>query len=382
MKDIKVLFMHNSMTWYRIPFFIELSKICNVKYMFTKVKESESLYKGLKDEESNLGNIDYEIVENKFKIAWKSLKAARTYEYDIILVTVLDSFDQIFEAFTCAIIAKLRRKKVAYFWERWDAPKEYLSNSKRFKCFVYRILMKMLGLLVDTNVVPGVKAKEYFMSTNIPESKITIAHDASTINIKEKTKEVRKEIGIPSDKKVILYFGRIVQFKGLDVLIKAFAKLNYKNSFLLICGEGPYKDECIALANKLGIRNIYFQGLVQPKDRYSYFAESNIFVLPNRFHNGWVEIWGLSTNEAMEIGKPVISTTANGGAYDLIKDGHNGFMVEQNNVDELVEAMKKILDNEELEESMGINSKNIIESEYSYKHMAEGFKKAFYLPFK
>ena len=234
MKDIKVLFMHNSMTWYRIPFFIELSKICNVKYMFTKVKNSETLYKGMKDENSDLKDIDYEIVENKFNIAWKSLKAAISYDYDIILVTVLDSFDQIFEAFTCAIIAKIRRKKVAYFWERWDAPKEYLSNSKRFKCFVYRMLMKLLALFVDTNIVPGSKSKEYFMSTGIPESKITIAHDASTINVKEKTREIRKEIGIPSDKKIILYFGRIVQFKGLDVLIKAFAKLKYKNAFLLI----------------------------------------------------------------------------------------------------------------------------------------------------
>lgn len=382
MKDIKVLFMHNSMTWYRIPFFIELSKICNVKYMFTKVKNSEILYKGMKDENSDLKDIDYEIVENKFNIAWKSLKAARSYDYDIILVTVLDSFDQIFEAFTCAIIAKIRRKKVAYFWERWDAPKEYLSKSKRFKCFVYRMLMKLLALFVDTNIVPGSKSKEYFMSTGIPESKITIAHDASTINIKEKTREIRKEIGIPSDKKIILYFGRIVQFKGLDVLIKAFAKLKYKNAFLLICGEGPYKNECIDLANNLKLKNVYFQGLVQPKDRYSYFTESNIFVLPNRFYDGWVEIWGLSTNEAMEMGKPVISTTANGGAYDLIKDGYNGFMVEQNNEDELAEAIEKILENDELEKSMGINSKKIIESEYSYKDMAKGFKRAFYLPFK
>ena len=82
------------------------------------------------------------------------------------------------------------------------------------------------------------------------------------------------------------------------------------------------------------------------------------------------------------MGKPVISTTANGGAYDLIKDGYNGFMVEQNNEDELAEAIEKILENDELEKSMGINSKKIIESEYSYKDMAKGFKRAFYLPFK
>ena len=74
----------------------------------------------------------------------------------------------------------------------------------------------------------------------------------------------------------------------------------------------------------------------------------------------------------MSLGKPVISTDAVGGAYDLIKQGVNGYMVRQKNIDELYQALIKVLSNKKLKKKMGRESKRVIESNFTYEKMAQG----------
>ena len=61
----------------------------------------------------------------------------------------------------------------------------------------------------------------------------------------------------------------------------------------------------------------------------------------------------------MSVGKPVIATTAVGAAPEYVRDGVNGFVVEEKNIEELYKALYKILTNEGLEREMGIKSKEI-----------------------
>lgn len=380
-KRNKILFIHNSVTWYRIPFFKELNKICDVKFIFSKVIKLKKDYKGIETDYKELEYLNYEITPNYMGISWASMKRSLLEDYDTIVVTVLDSWDQVIEAFICAIIAKVRRKKVAYFWERWDPPKEEMIFRRRIKSKIYRILLRCLSLFIDVYISPGKKSKEYFINNGINKDKIVIAPDASMLEVSEKKLDIRKKLNISNDKKIILYFGRIEEYKGLDVLIKAFSKLEKKcdNVFLLICGDGDYSEYCKELSNTLKVENILFSGIIQPEERYHYYSSCNIFVLPNKYERGAVEIWGLSTNEAMSVGKPVISTIANGGAYDLIKNGFNGYMIDQDNPEELFDSLYKIISNEKLEFQMSKNAKNYIYSNFSYENMAEGFKKAFSL---
>lgn len=86
--------------------------------------------------------------------------------------------------------------------------------------------------------------------------------------------------------------------------------------------------------------------------------------------------WVFVLNEAMMHGKPVIATTAVGGAYDLIKDGINGFIIPEKNVDELSRAIKKILDDPSLQRKMGEASLKIINEGFTYEKMVEAFRKA------
>lgn len=383
-EDLKVLFIHNSITWYRIPLFIEINKICNVRFVFSKVLKMNKNYKNITTEYGDLNGLNYVITPNWLGISWGSIREVINGDYDVVLVTVLDSIDQIFEAYLCTIIARLRKKKVAYFWERWDAPKEKMIFRRRVKAALYKLAFKLLYKHVDTFICSGSKSKEYFLENGVKESKITIASDASIVSEKKLVRDIKKELAINDDCKVILYFGRIERYKGLDILIKAFAKLNLKikNSFLLVCGDGEFKEECINLANELKCNSIIFKGVIQPEERYDYFSASNIFVLPNKFDKGAVEVWGLSINEAMSVGIPVISTTANGAAYDMIKNGFNGYLIEEDNVEELNSVLEKMISNPKLTKIMGNNAKRYVEENFSYEKMALGFKNGFNRAFK
>ena len=100
---------------------------------------------------------------------------------------------------------------------------------------------------------------------------------------------------------------------------------------------------------------------------------ADIFVLPSTFRDHDADCWGLVLNEAMALGKPVISTDATGSAHDLIEDGINGYMVQQKNSEELYQALNKILSDKKLKERMGKESKKIIEKNFTYEKMAKGF---------
>jgi len=82
----------------------------------------------------------------------------------------------------------------------------------------------------------------------------------------------------------------------------------------------------------------------------------------------------LVINEAMSMHLPIITTNAVGAAYDLVINGYNGFVVQQNDVIAMYKAMKKILELDLSE--LGNNSRKLFEEKNNFKEMANGFSQA------
>ena len=120
---------------------------------------------------------------------------------------------------------------------------------------------------------------------------------------------------------------------------------------------------------------VIFTGKIQPMERRAFYQQSDIFVLPSYCMNGICEAWGLTVNEAIECGTPVIATTAVGAAYDILANGSvAGIMIEENNKNALETAIESVL------------SKNITFSrdeiqefykKFSIEKMADSFFEAF-----
>ena len=142
----------------------------------------------------------------------------------------------------------------------------------------------------------------------------------------------------------------------------------------MIAGDGPSKAKCKNIVESLAIPDVEFVGSVSHDRTKEIFEKSDIFVLPSYESDSQYEAWGLVVNEAMSMGLPVITTTGVGASFDMTNDGYNGFVVQENNVDELYQAMNKILAFDLIQ--MGNNSRKIFEKKNNYTKMANGFTDA------
>ena len=138
----------------------------------------------------------------------------------------------------------------------------------------------------------------------------------------------------------IIFVGRLVSQKGVDLLVKAFAKLTEKvpEARLILVGDGPEKSHLQCLAEKLGvIGKIIFSGFVHHSKIRDFLHEASVFVLPSRSE-------GLPNAllQAMAAGLPCVATSV-GGVPDIIKDGVNGILVPPEREDLLAEALEKVL---------------------------------------
>ena len=362
----KILFIHNSLAYYRIPLFKKLSKNYDITYLITRENQKKTkVCEDLKCELLNHMNL-FSKYGFAFAVPFKLLSK----KTDIIITN-----DQhVLETYIAFFAAKLRRKKFIIWSETFD-----WSRAPRSK--IIEPFIKFMIKHTDACIAVGKKSKEYFQKLGAKEGNIFIAPDIAltyeVLNFEKNMEKLNQKVDLKG-KKLILYMSRIVPYKGLDFLVKAFAKLEkeVQDVVLLIGGEGSFKKEVEKIVQDLSIKNIEFIGLVKKDEIGFFYSICDVFVLPSLFRDYDADCWGLVLNEAMALGKPLISTDEVGGAHDLIRNGENGYMVKAGNVEELYKALKKIIKNDKLRKKMGKRSKEIIQTEFNYDKMFDGFKKA------
>lgn len=136
---------------------------------------------------------------------------------------------------------------------------------------------------------------------------------------------------------VFLFVGRLVPLKNVETLLKAFTRLNRKETTLVIVGDGPEKERLKRMAAESNI-DIRFTGRLEGDELWQWYNIANCFVLAS-----YQESFGAVTNEALLAGcKGIISCKA--GSQCLIEEGKNGFTFHPMNVDELIEKMRRVID--------------------------------------
>jgi glycosyltransferase involved in cell wall biosynthesis len=156
--------------------------------------------------------------------------------------------------------------------------------------------------------------------------------------------EVRRQLQIQPEQKVMLYVGRIAHEKNLFVLLEAAAKIISKDPAvrLWLVGDGPYRQACIEKARTLGIGDrVTFAGFVPRAEVDKFYAAADLFVF-----SSITETQGLVVQEAMTYGLPAVAVTG-GGASDSIVHGENGYVV-RNSVDSFARAATRVLSSEEV----------------------------------
>lgn len=170
----------------------------------------------------------------------------------------------------------------------------------------------------------------------------------------ELIKQLKIELKLDENDKVIMFLGRMVKEKGIIELIEAFNAINKDNYKLIIVGDRfTAERDTTTYSNVIQIvesnKNIIMTG--RRSDISNLLFLSNVFVLPS-YREGMPR----SIIEAMAMGKPVIATNIRGCREEVV-DGETGFLVEVGSAEEIREKIIEILENPELERSMGIKAR-------------------------
>lgn len=184
-----------------------------------------------------------------------------------------------------------------------------------------------------------------------------------------------QEIGKHHTTTRFLFAGRLVYYKGCDILLKAFAGLKGKEAELVVIGDGVLREELMELAKKLRIQNqVTFLGEVSQEVLLQNFADCDVFVLPSIVPS---EAFGIVQIEAMAFGKPVINTNLKSGVPYVSRNGETGLTVEAGNTAQLTEAMDKLMDNKELREKYGRAAAEKARTYYNMDHMISEVRKLY-----
>ena len=179
-----------------------------------------------------------------------------------------------------------------------------------------------------------------------------------------------KDVRIPRDKKVILFFGIIEPHKGLMTLIRALPdiKKSIDNVFLLIAGQpfesvSPYLIEIKRLGLEDNVRSKF--GYVTVEEIAGIFNVAHIVVLPySRASQSGVVL------SAYNFGKPVVATSV-GGIPEIVRDGITGFLIPPDNSRALARSVIRLLKNDELREKMGKEALEYVQRNHSWQSIAE-----------
>ena len=173
--------------------------------------------------------------------------------------------------------------------------------------------------------------------------------------------------------KYVLFVGRLVSYKGVEILIDALAQVDIH---AVIVGEGPLKESLILRAKKLNILNrVHFVGSVpDSQELAAYYKASEFLILPSITKN---EAFGMVQLEAMASGRPVIASRLNSGVSLVQEEGITGLYFNPSDPQDLARAMKELLSDPKKLTEMGIAAQKRFENHYTQKKMVEGYLKVY-----
>lgn len=187
----------------------------------------------------------------------------------------------------------------------------------------------------------------------VPVAAVSNGVDLSCFKPGQAPVEIYKKYGLPSDRLVVLYVGRVDPEKKLGVVIDAFneARKKVPMALLVVVGDGVDKTRLIQKVEKMGLaKDVRFLGKVLPPDLYELYRIGDVFATASE-----IETQGIVLIEAAACGLPLIAVNR-GAVSEVCITDKNGFLCEPGNIEEISDAMVKILSDEKLRTKFAENS--------------------------
>lgn len=357
---MKVLFLTNIPSPYRVDFFNEIGKRVKLTVLYERKTADDRDDSWMSNKARNFKEIYLEgkKVGNDSSLCMSVINFLKDKSYDLIIVGGYSTPTGMIS------ILYMKLKKIPFILNT-DGGRIDINDSlikRKLKSFFIHSAFAWLST--------GKNTTEYLIYYGANKSRIYSYPFSSIKNnslVREPIKydiknNIKNELGITEDK-VIIMVGQFIYRKGIDILLNASRDLKDSIGVYIVGGEPT--EEYLKIKERFNLKNVHFVSFISKERLNKYYLASDIFVFPTR-----EDIWGLVINEAMANRLPVITTNKCVAGLELIKDCENGYLIESENHEDLIRKINILIKNKELREKIADNNIKRIEG-YTIEKMAE-----------
>lgn len=255
-----------------------------------------------------------------FQIQLDLLKQLRKARPDFVL-----SIEMGVRSALCMVYAKFARKP---FWIWWGGT----PHSERDVGFAKKVIRKCFVLAGARFVSYGKTSTDYLLQLGVKPDRICQIQNCVSPGVFT-LDGPKTDLGF--DGPVLLYVGRLVRLKGIDLLLRACAAIRKEGTEfrLVLAGDGPERENLQLLAKESGLDDLVFLNEVPIEEMPALYRRADLMVLPTLD-----DVWGLVVNEAIFTGTPVIASKFAGCAEELLPPGQ---IFDPTNHEEFCTALRK-----------------------------------------
>lgn len=185
--------------------------------------------------------------------------------------------------------------------------------------------------------------------------------------------ELRAQIGLTENQKLVLSVGRLQRRKGFDAVIRALPTLLRQglDVHYAVIGIGPYQEGLVEIIRQLGLEErVHLLGHVDYDDLPRWYNTCDVFAMPNREIDGDTEGFGLVFLEAASSGKPAVAGLA-GGTGSAVVHEETGLRVDGDNIAEIAAALQTLLLDPTWAEKLGRAGRNRVVANFTHDRRVE-----------
>lgn len=355
---MKILYLTNLPSPYRVKFFSELGKLCELTVIYERKSASDRDSKWHVEADRTYTEVyleGYEIGTDN-SCNFKILKYLNK-SYDHVVVGM-------YSTVTAMIAIEYMKLRHIPFVISTDGG--FIKEESTAKFYLKKHFISAANAWLST----GKATTDYFTHYGAKLNRIfcypfTSLYEQEILKVplsEEQKCLIRSKLGM-TENKIILTVGRFIPSKGFDILLKACAGVDSKIGIYIVGGK-PTK-EYLSMQKDLELSQVHFVDFMRKEDLNWYYKASDLFVLPTR-----TDVWGLVINEAMAYGLPVITTNSCIAGRELVEKGINGYLYEAEDINELNRLMTLLCSDNNDFKKMGLNSLQKIKS-YTIENMAK-----------
>lgn len=333
---MRVLFQTNVPSPYRVDFFNELGKYCDLTVLFESHSAKDRDAAWMAERMSNFTPIHLKgkRIGAAEAICPSIIKYLSKQKYDVIVIGLYSSP-------TGMMAIEYMRVRHISFMISSDGG--MIKDDAGVK---YKIKQHFIGA-ASAWLSTGKVTTEYLTHYGADPKRVYV-YPFTSVREKdilerplenEEKQEYRNLLGMP-EKKIILSVGQFIYRKGYDILLKACK--NFDSSVGVYIVGGKPTEEYLKLKDQLGLEHVHFVDFMTKDKLANYYKSADLFVLPTR-----EDVWGLVINEAMANALPVITTQACVAGIEMIMEPKVGAIVPVDNPSYICKEIKRYIESDD-----------------------------------